>query len=240
MSFVLNRQADEVIDAVKWMARQRNSQGGFVSTQDTVVALQALSVYGSEFSKYTTDMKVSAKLDDKALDSLNLDSKNKVLQQLVRNNDLTGSYNFDLAGSGCVLAQSVLRYNVPESTSPASFSLAVEILESWPPQLNICFTYTGSRESTDMVIVEVELVSGYKADSPDSLLNEVDSGVERVEEDKEENLVILYFNAHEKGQNRCVTLTIREEMKVEERKPARVSVYDYYNPEQRHEITYSV
>ena len=26
MSFVLNGQADEVIDAVKWMARQRNSQ----------------------------------------------------------------------------------------------------------------------------------------------------------------------------------------------------------------------
>ena len=29
------------------------------------------------------------------------------------------------------------------------------------------------RENTDMVIVELELVSGYKADSPDSLLNEV-------------------------------------------------------------------
>ena len=33
-------------------------QGGFVSTQDTVVALQALSVYGTEVNKYKTNMKV--------------------------------------------------------------------------------------------------------------------------------------------------------------------------------------
>ena len=40
---------------------------------------------------------------------------------------------------------STCRYNVPESSSPASFSLTVETLESWPPQLKTCFTYTGSR-----------------------------------------------------------------------------------------------
>ena len=36
-------------------------QGGFVSTQDTVVALQGLSLYGSQVNDYTTDVNVKVR-----------------------------------------------------------------------------------------------------------------------------------------------------------------------------------
>jgi len=239
MSFVLNKRATDVIDAVKWMARQRNSQGGFVSTQDTVVALQALSVYGNEFAKYKTNMEVKATLDSLALATVNLNEDNKVLQQYIRNDDgaLNGSYSFNLAGSGCVLVQSVLRYNVPEAETKPSFDLKAASKEG---VLNVCFAYTGPRDSTDMVMLEVELVSGYSTVHPDSLINEIDSGVQRVEEDEKENLVVLYFDAHDKGEERCINLEMRQTFKIEELKPARVSVYDYYSPSQKHEITYTI
>lgn len=45
------------------------------------------------------------------------------------------------------------------------------------------------QEKTGMVLVEVELVTGWEAVSPERLINEVDSGVQRVESDKEENKV---------------------------------------------------
>ena len=41
-----------------------------------------------------------------------------------------------------------------------------------------------------MVLLEVELVTGWEAVSPERLVNEVDSGVQRVETDKGENKVL--------------------------------------------------
>ena len=40
-----------------------------------------------------------------------------------------------------------------------------------------------------MVLVEVEMLTGWEAVTPERLINEVDSGVQRVETDKEENKV---------------------------------------------------
>ena len=49
--------------SAKWLVGQRNSQGGFGSTQDTVVALQALTEY-STMSATDTDMTVTLKAGD--------------------------------------------------------------------------------------------------------------------------------------------------------------------------------
>ena len=45
MSLVKLGTTNDLLNArsiVRWLSKQRNSQGGFVSTQDTVVALQVL------------------------------------------------------------------------------------------------------------------------------------------------------------------------------------------------------
>merc|ERR1712032_490052 len=55
-SLVLRGRAGEAVDSVKWLGKQRNSRGGFVSTQDTVVALQALSMYSQNITSIPLDM----------------------------------------------------------------------------------------------------------------------------------------------------------------------------------------
>ena len=57
--------------------------------------------------------------------------------------------------------------------------------------ITICAAYTGTEEKTGMVLIEVELVTGWEVVSPQSLKNEVDSRVQRVEEDEKENKVVL-------------------------------------------------
>ena len=47
----LRGELGSVVDSVKWLAKQRNSQGGFVSTQDTVVGLQAISTYAQKANR---------------------------------------------------------------------------------------------------------------------------------------------------------------------------------------------
>merc|ERR1712080_450991 len=59
MTRVLRGEENLALDSVKWLAKQRNSRGGFVSTQDTVVALQALSMYSQRVTRIPLDMKVT-------------------------------------------------------------------------------------------------------------------------------------------------------------------------------------
>ena len=47
----LKGELGSVVDSVKWLTKQRNSRGGFVSTQDTVVGLQALSTYAQKANR---------------------------------------------------------------------------------------------------------------------------------------------------------------------------------------------
>ena len=44
---------------VKWLTEQRNAQGGFISTQDTCVALQALAIYSEKTAGANLDLSVS-------------------------------------------------------------------------------------------------------------------------------------------------------------------------------------
>merc|ERR1711971_1435154 len=71
-SLVLRGRAGEAVDSVKWLGKQRNSQGGFVSTQDTVVALQALSMYSQNITSIPLVMSID--ITDKESSSNKLES----------------------------------------------------------------------------------------------------------------------------------------------------------------------
>merc|ERR1711890_197211 len=55
---VLRGEENLALDSVKWLAKQRNSRGGFVSTQDTVVALQALSMYSQKVTRLPSKLEL--------------------------------------------------------------------------------------------------------------------------------------------------------------------------------------
>ena len=107
-----------------------------------------------------------------------------------------------------------------------------------------------------MVLVEVELVTGWEAYSPERLVNELDSGVQRVETDKDENKVlfkvtitwalyticlkvVLYFDEIT-SDGRCVELEMKDVMTIDDAKDALVTVYDYYNREETASVLYNM
>lgn len=55
---LLQGRLQEARPSVKWLGSQRNSMGGFVSTQDTVVAIQALAMYSREVARDPTNILV--------------------------------------------------------------------------------------------------------------------------------------------------------------------------------------
>jgi len=237
MTLILSNRLNDVVDSIKWMARQQNSQGGFVSTQDTVVALQALALYGSKISKEPINL--SGKMTSNLGESLmvKVEDETKQIHQRVSFRKFPKKVKMNLQGTGSVLVQSVLRYNLPEKKEQEAFTVKVTAKPSF---VTVCMTYNDQqRDETGMALLEIELLSGFKAISPEDLTNEIDSGVEKVEEDEKENVVVLYFDKIDKKE-KCVTIDVKEEFVVKDRQPARVSVFDYYEEDERVDLTYTL
>jgi len=90
-----------------------------------------------------------------------------------------------------------------------------------------------------MVLIEIEMVTGWVAVSPDRLINEVDSGVQRVETDNEENKVVFYFDEMTIDE-KCIEIELKQVIFIEDAKDATVTVYDYYNTEETATILYNI
>ena len=115
-SLVLRGRAGEAVDSVKWLSRQRNSRGGFVSTQDTVVALQALSMYSRNVTSTPVDLTVtvsnSSPVDGEDVSRLGvfkMDETNKLLLRSQPVPALPSTLTIETKGSGCAMVQTVLR-----------------------------------------------------------------------------------------------------------------------------------
>ncbi|NWZ66586.1 A2ML1 protein, partial [Acrocephalus arundinaceus] len=120
---------------VRWLSAQRNAFGGFVSTQDTVVSLQALAQYAALIRQEIRDVKVAVKGKGASPLEFQLHRNNKlVLHQASLLAD-TGTYTVEATGSGCVyvqvctcflLHQTTLYYNIPPPKTEKVFILDVE------------------------------------------------------------------------------------------------------------------
>ena len=81
-TLVMQERMDEALPSIKWLGKQRNSQGGFVSTQDTVVALQAISMYSQKVESFPMKMTVKVMQRGKHLKKFSLVDDNKLLLQV--------------------------------------------------------------------------------------------------------------------------------------------------------------
>ena len=82
-TLVMQGRMQEALKSIKWLGKQRNSQGGFVSTQDTVVALQAISLYSLRVSRNPMNLNIMVKSKSKLLKKFLLNEDNKLLLQVL-------------------------------------------------------------------------------------------------------------------------------------------------------------
>ena len=82
-TLVMLGREEEALPIIKWLGKQRNSQGGFVSTQDTVVALQAISLYSQKVSGVPMmTVKVMRGRKGRPFKKFTLNEANKLLLQV--------------------------------------------------------------------------------------------------------------------------------------------------------------
>ncbi|XP_054974413.1 pregnancy zone protein-like [Sorex araneus] len=224
---------------VKWIIKQQNPHGGFSSTQDTVVALQALSKYGAAvYATGEKDVTVTVKNSRSFSKKLQVNKANRLLLQQVQLPEIPGEYRTAVSGTGCVYLQRSLRYNIlPKKEGNGPFTLMVDTvpkncdgLEAHKKiQIHINISYTGKQPSSNMVIVDVKMVSGFiPVKASVKKLQEMPQ-IQRTEVNT--NHVLIYF---EKLTSEVLSFSfsVEQDIQVENLKPATVKAYDYYETDE--------
>uniref|UniRef100_A0A8C9XGA6 Alpha-2-macroglobulin-like n=1 Tax=Sander lucioperca TaxID=283035 RepID=A0A8C9XGA6_SANLU len=225
---------------VRWLTSQQNYYGGFSSTQDTVVALQALALYSTlvfspEGSSTVTVQSPSGQL------MFDVNQNNKLLYQEKQLQDVTGKYSLEVKGTACAAIQISLVYNIPTPADVTTLSVEVKPeadCTSKRPKLSLTLTslYSGKESSTNMVILDIKMLSGFVPD-PESL-NMLKGAllVDRVEQ--KEDHVLVYIRELPKNTGINHSLKLIQEHQVENLKPAVVKIYDYYQPSDQSDTEY--
>ncbi|XP_062827451.1 ovostatin [Anolis carolinensis] len=217
---------------VTWITKQQNPYGGFSSTQDTVVAIQALARFAQ--LTYSKNGQNTVKINsNKPFEKVfQVDSTNCLLLQQTSLPDVPGEYAVTVNGNGCVFVQTTLRYNIILPQKSSGFSISVQTANASCSDnvqkkftISITASYTGKRNTSNMAIVDVKMLTGCVPDQSSLQKLRDDRVVMKVE--TKENHVICYLDELSYKAT-SFSFVIVQDLSVSNLKPAPVRVYDYY------------
>ncbi|XP_071947324.1 venom factor-like [Antedon mediterranea] len=126
---VLNNDIEYSNPIVSWLTEQRNYDGGFVSTQDTVIALQALNAYSDIIEADELNLQctitTTTKDDEDYKETISVQATNALHHQ-EKTPPVNGFIVIDTTGSGIGQAQVEVRYNSDAKTPSEHCSFDVE------------------------------------------------------------------------------------------------------------------
>lgn len=220
---------------VKWITTKRNGLGGFYSTQDTVVALQAMASYETNTHQGPLDVVATVTAKDFS-HAFTVNENNKLLEQLQKLPTFPTDVTVNIEGQGCAVMQAVLRYNIPEPEASDAFALNVTATNDpsggcVSKRVQACSSYLLPDGKSNMAVIEVNLISGFIPEKEDlkAVVKYNSKVVKRYDVDGSK--VSFYIEEFKAGEEVCVSFRISREVEIENTKPGSVVVYDYYQPE---------
>ncbi|NXW67201.1 A2ML1 protein, partial [Hirundo rustica] len=232
---------------VAWLTRQQNAYGGFASTQDTVVALQALAKYAAVTHSTQGDAEVRVRSHGGFGKKFQVSYQNRLLVQEAALTEVPGKFLVQAHGSCCVFTRMVLRYNTPSPQDSTSFALQVKTDpvnctedDTRSVTVHVDVRYNGKKSTSNMVILEVSLLTGF-ALAPGSgvSVRSLQHGHSVRRTEKTQGGVAIYLDKLSHISDTYV-LHLEQEIEVTNLKPGHVRVYDYYNPEEQALADYNV
>ncbi|XP_053442153.1 C3 and PZP-like alpha-2-macroglobulin domain-containing protein 8 isoform X3 [Nycticebus coucang] len=130
LTYTLLGDVAAALPIVKWLSQQRNALGGFSSTQDTCVALQALAEYA--ILSYAGGINLTVSLASTNLDyqeTFELHRTNQKVLQMAAIPSLPTGLFVSAKGDGCCLMQIDVTYNVPDPVAKPAFQVLVNLQE---------------------------------------------------------------------------------------------------------------
>lgn len=128
----------------KWLLNQRNNKGGFISTQDTVMGIQALAKFAEHFSINDNNIEIIVKADHLHNNTyFNVNPENDLIYQSHELPSTVRAINITANGHGFALFQLSYSYHTNKIETEPSFKLKPTILNHSNAaflKLEICVT----------------------------------------------------------------------------------------------------
>ncbi|XP_067660553.1 CD109 antigen-like [Haliotis asinina] len=211
------------LNIMKWLVSQRNPHGGFISTQDTVIALFALSEFAKPFSN---DFDIQVTVNSGSFNhKFSINQDNALVLQSVELSPDPCSISVQAKGAGFALVEIAVFFNVEAEVEEPSFDVNVKILKEDINSITVqTCTMWLLNGTSGMAIQELGIPSGFEADL--DTLTKLNT-LKRIE--PENRKVVLYFD--EIGTTPvCLSVTLQRTGLVAKSQPVPVRVYDYYEP----------
>ncbi|XP_077114612.1 alpha-2-macroglobulin-like protein 1 [Ranitomeya variabilis] len=226
------RDVKEASLIVNWIIRRQNPYGSFRSPQDMALALQALTKYTKATYKDDLEVAVTVRSLSGFHRQFHVDTKNSLLTQREMLPEIPGEYTLTATGSGCVFIQTHLKYHTTLIKSDAFFALTASTQPSVctdeaKTRLEILVEarYSGKRTVTNMVIIEVQLLSGFLPSKRSVKKLKNNPIVERTEIAPDKVTIYLEKLTHEVEHLR---FSIKQEINISNLQAAKVKIYDIY------------
>lgn len=246
MTYVSRRLLGEAVPIMQWLIHQRNSNGGFPSTQDTVVGLRALASMAELISFPLGDMTVRFRHRGRGEQAtMAVNSKTSMVLQKEELPRDVREVEVDAEGAGFALAQVSWSFNENTPTEYPLFHLRVTVAETTRPHLlalSVISSFIGGSWGTEsnMTVVEVTLPSGFTTDQDTMAALRDNEDVRRAETKDKDTVVVLYFDKMDSKREYCVEVSAVRTHLVTQLKPVPITVYDYYDQSRQARVFYDL
>ncbi|KAK7574336.1 hypothetical protein V9T40_011527 [Parthenolecanium corni] len=242
LSYIKRRMYEDAIPVLSWLITQQNSQGGFASTQDTIIAIYALSQLSEIMSPKRVNLIVNVTTDD-ANHKFTVNEENSMAFQKYEVHPTVRNISISSFGTGFSVIYVSYQYNVNVTGEWPLFNLDPQLTKSSTAnhmQLSVCTSFVGGNNS-NMAVMEVNLPSGFTVDTDaiPSLLLSYAKTIKKVETKNGETTLVLYFDSLSREEI-CPTVSAFRTHKVAHQKPVPVVQYDYYDQTRRSRTFYEV
>uniref|UniRef100_A0A4W3IUZ6 Complement C4-like n=1 Tax=Callorhinchus milii TaxID=7868 RepID=A0A4W3IUZ6_CALMI len=244
---------------VKWLTEQRNYGGGFHSTQDTVIALEALSAYQmATFEKEDLSLKFEFSVPGSDKRTVQLEKRNALVQEELQF-PLGSNIHIELSGRGNATLTILKTYQVLEETTNICNHFKLEVNVFGKVEYMKDYDYSDYGMAADQPIGHIgwfdirsrkrrALPNGAEDEgiyyevcccklSETSSLFQLKAGAENYIDsyDFKEGRLILYVMKIKD----CFTFGAKQLFKIGLIQPATATLYDFYNPSSKCTIFYN-
>lgn len=238
LAYTLREDRNNGVQILSWLVKQRNTRGGFSSTQDTVVALQALSEFASLIYSMNVNLVVTITTKTGGISgtpvTITLNNNN---HDILQYRDIDGSVDqvaITATGVGLALIDINQYYNIKQEEVPPSYIIQVSTFEETATshKVRVCATFNIPNSRSNMAILDIGVVSGFEPQKDQVVMSPLMKRIELVS-----GRLVTYFDEIPSTET-CVEVPVQRVAFVAGVKPASVVVYSYYEPTERAMVEY--
>lgn len=154
---------------MNWLVTKRNAQGGFYSSQDTVIGIQALAEMANMFYYPDVNMKVTVAYEN-ASKVFDVNPANRLKLQNIDIPPSARNFRISAEGTGKALVNIWYSFSSLKERKAQTFNLSLNVKKSRKKNvfyLETCVNFIARRDknSSGMSLIEINLPSGYIYDS---------------------------------------------------------------------------